>query len=86
MGKDELITNPFREDRQTVMTPTRRESLLIKVKGDQLSRWFQQILGEIGCLMVYALIAHIFRAKCKTDKQDRSLLINLRTFKAADKE
>lgn len=38
-GNAELITNPSPGIRQRIMTPTRRESLLIKVKGDQLSRW-----------------------------------------------
>lgn len=38
-GNAELITNPSPGVRQHIMTPTRRESLLIKVKGDQLSRW-----------------------------------------------
>lgn len=38
-GNAELITNPSPGIRQHIMTPTRRESLLIKVKGDQLSRW-----------------------------------------------
>lgn len=62
--KAEIITNPSpRSTACTVMTSTRREFLLIKVEGDQLSRWLSTNIRRnrrFNGLMVYALITPIF--------------------------
>lgn len=85
-GNAELITNPSPGVRQHIMTPTRWESLLIKVKGDQLSWWLPTNIRGNRMFNGLCTYRRLFSTpRPRTDKQDRTLLINLTTFKAPDK-
>lgn len=72
--KTEIITNPsLRSTACAVMTSTRREFLLIKVEGDQLSRWLStNIRGnrQFNGLCTYH---SYFLYPAQTDKQERVL-------------
>jgi len=83
--KAEIITNHSPRSTAFAVTSTRREFLLIKVEGDQLSRWLStNIRGnrQFNGLCTYH---SYFLYPAQTDKQER-VLINLGTFKARDKE